>query len=213
MNEKINAAASFALVLAVNTLGQGTFQNLDFEAARVVFIGSTQMIEATNALPGWTAFDGANQMTSIYYNRSAAAAPVNLLGSNVAGINGSFSVILQGGSISQVGTVPTDAKSLLFKGRVVGGSPLFVVTLGGQNLFYMALLSATNYTVFGADVSGFAGQAAMLSCSVQGYSQFVIDDFEFSPRLIPEPGALGLVGIGSFCFAARWIRRRSKRGG
>ena len=46
----LSAAAS----LAVSAHAQGTFQNLDFEAAQVVFAAPLQ-IAASNALPGWTA--------------------------------------------------------------------------------------------------------------------------------------------------------------
>jgi len=53
---------------------QGTFQNLDFEGAQIVPIsGSPSWIATTNALPGWTGFVGANQVSRITYNNPLAS--------------------------------------------------------------------------------------------------------------------------------------------
>jgi hypothetical protein len=202
------------LALAAPALAQGTFQNLNLEAARLVFVGFTQQIATTNALPGWTAYSGGSELSIVTYNTFAAVPKVGLYGSNSYALAGDFGVALStGGSITQTGVIPADAKSLFFKERIVSGVAVPVVVLGGQTLTYTAIQTTTNYTLFGADISRFAGQTTLLSCSVQGHSQFVIDDFEFSPVVIPEPGVSGLIGFGASCFAARWVHRRSKRGG
>ena len=66
-------------LLAMTARGQGTFQNLDFEAARVP--PHSAGVDVTNALPGWTAFSGTTQLSTIYYNpASVPFANVNLMG-------------------------------------------------------------------------------------------------------------------------------------
>jgi hypothetical protein len=211
MKTTLYACLFFAALTPVPPVGaQGTFQNLDFESARIVY-SSPNLVGTTNALPGWVAFYGTNQMLAVRYNSPAGINPVGLVGSNVAVISGSFSVILEtDGDLRQTGVVPADANSLFFKARWAGVLPVLTVALGGQSLSLTALSSTTNYTLFGAGISGFAGQTAVLSCSLAD-GRFVIDDFEFSPVVIPEPGVVGLVWLGASCLAASMVRRRFRR--
>lgn len=214
MNKKNATVFSTAMLSAGMVLGQGTFQNLGFEQARIIFIPSTAYVATTNALLGWTAFYQGNEMTGIHYNAPSAINPVGLVGSSAAVISGSYSVILEtDGEIRQTGAVPADANSLFFKARWAGMSPVLAVALGGQSLTLTVISNTNDYTLFGVDVSRFSGQVATLSCSQQGLARYVLDDFEFSPLLIPEPGVFGLVGVGVLCFAVRWVHRRAKRGG
>ena len=202
-----------ALALDIPVGAQGTFQNLDFESARILY-ESPNLVGTTNALPGWVAFYGTSQMLAIRYNSPSGINPVGLVGSNVAVISGSYSVILEtDGDVRQSGVVPADANSLFFKARWAGMSPVLTVTLGGQGLSLTALSTSNDYTLLGADVSGFAGQMVGLSLSLQGLGRYVLDDLEFSPQMIPEPGVVGLAGVGVLCFGARWVHRRAKRGG
>ena len=191
---------------AWESIAQGTFQNLDFESAQVIFNDPpfNHQIDATNALPGWEAFSGTTQLDSIPYNIGAISTPVSLY-SNYGGgsVEGFFSVQFGvGGSISQSGTVPADAQSLLFKVfNWYGG----IVSIDGQSLSYTVVSNTANYTyLFGADVSSFAGQTVTLSFTQMGE----LDDIEFSPSAIPEPSAAILLGLSTLLFAARRFRGR-----
>jgi len=207
MKAALIPALSAVSAFVLSAVGQGTFQNLDFEAARVVFLQDAD-IATTNALPGWAAFSGPTELSVIAYNPNGATfEPVALYGSNaLTVIGGSFSVdLIGGGSVRQTGVVPADAQLLLFKERRFGVSAL-LVSLNGQDLSYAARSTGTNYTLYGADISAFAGQTATLRffvSSLQG--SCVIDDIEFA---VPEPSALALIGIGG-CVAA--LRRNSRR--
>jgi hypothetical protein len=208
MNKRLIRVLCPALAFARVALSQGTFQNLDFEAARVVFVQG-QAIATTNALPGWTAYSGADQLSQIDYNLFTVVPPVELYGSNSLVIQGNFSIRLDGGSIAQAGLVPASAHSLLFKGSP-SGLPVLLLALDGQNLPYLALFNGPNYTLYGADVSGFAGQTATLAISASRGSGLVIDDIQFSPLAIPEPTFLALTCSAGLAFAVR-LRRMTRR--
>jgi hypothetical protein len=203
------------VVIAGSALGQGAFQNLDFESAQVIPVSTNANgsvnIATANALPGWSAFAGANQLSLIPYNSQAEAAwpVVGLYGSNVTVIGGNFEVMLtSGGSISQTGLVPANAESLLF-GAAFIASPPFVVSLDGQNLSYEVISNALNsqgysYTIYGADISAFVGQVETLAFSAPGYG--ILDNIQFSPITIPEPSAISLICLGSGVLF--YVRRR-----
>ncbi|MDE3067565.1 MAG: hypothetical protein KGJ60_08435 [Verrucomicrobiota bacterium] len=81
----VMSKAMFVILAAVAAFGalahcQGTFQNLDFEAARVILITNGPYygdIATTNALPGWSAFAGTNQLSAIPFdngNRYSSSA-------------------------------------------------------------------------------------------------------------------------------------------
>jgi hypothetical protein len=178
---------------------------LDFEAARIVLLGFN-IVATTNALPGWSAFSGTNQLGTVPYNNPAVINTVGLIGSNVFVISDNFSVIINAsGSISQTGLVPADAQMLLFKTDSASLSPV-LVSFGGQNLPYTAVSSGPNYTLYGANVSAFAGQTAALS--FWGTSGAYLDDIQFA---VPEPSSLALLGCGGVLLAGHWLRRFRKR--
>src|SRR5439155_8885095 len=88
-------------------------------------------------------------------------------------IQGSFTAILQAGVtlgttnpadtvLSQSGLIPVTAQSLRFRAFPSPTSSPFSVALGGQNLGLTPLQTATNYTLYGADISALAGQSASL---------------------------------------------------
>ena len=174
-------------VAATSARAQGTFQNLDFEAAKVAFVTNSQWanrIATTNALPGWTAFVGTNQLSLVVYN-GGYVAYVALNETNAVVINGSFSVGLNGGAISQTGLVPADARSLQFKVKFSGAAPneIAEVWLGGERLPLVPLGAQQGYFLDGADISSFAGQTETLSFSG---GSFALDDIEFSPYTLTE---------------------------
>lgn len=209
MNKALTAYLAAACVALTAARGQSTFQNLDFESAHNLNLsGPGGSVAVTNALPGWSAFSGTNQLSAIYYNDFAIVHPVALYGSNSMVISGLFTVFLyNGGSIRQTGLVPGDAESLFFKRR--GNRPtLLEISLGGQSLSCTAIFSGPDYTLFGADVSAFAGQTASLTILSPGLD--FIDDFEFSPQIIPEPSLVSLLSLGGLLLATnRLIRQRT----
>jgi hypothetical protein len=211
-----------AIALASITMAkaQGTFQNLNFEEANIVPIAGSPYypyaITVANALPGWTVDYGSAQQTQILYNDpSLGDTAVTLYangypGSPVPVIDGNFSVLLQGGllngvttaaSISQTGLIPSGTQSLLFD----VGSPTFPpsppqVSIGNQELSLFPVGSVGNYTIFGGNISEWAGQTEQLTFS-SSFQNFLIDDISFSTQAVPEPSPLALTGVGGLLFA------------
>jgi hypothetical protein len=190
------------------------FVNLDFEAAQNV-PGSNGYMASTDALPGWTAFSGASQLSDVFYINNITSPPyppVELVGWN--GINwrvidGNYSCFLNnGGLISQTATVPADTESLIFKDYVYSGyHATMSVSLGGQNLSLITISNTPNYKLVGADISAFAGQTVTLSFSASsgGYN---LDGIQFSSQLVPEPGTLGLLALGGSLCGGLYFRRK-----
>jgi len=110
-------------------------------------------------------------------------------------LDGNYSVgVSIGNSIRQTGLIPADAVSLLFLGPRPGWVVYSVqVSINGQNLPYKGISVSTDSTLWGADISAFAGQTATLTFS--GFGLF--DDIQFSPELIPEPSFSWLPFLGS----------------
>jgi hypothetical protein len=171
-------------------------------------------IATTNALPGWTVFIGSNQASQITYDDPALGSTfVTLNATNGENISGNFSVLLQGGltasaaSIIQTGSVPVSAESLLFEAQPGAGT--LQVSLGGQNLPFFALSSGANYTLYGTDVSAFAGQAEQLMFSALrapgGFNNWNIDNIQFSNQQVPEPSVAAFLALGAFLIC--WARR------
>jgi hypothetical protein len=206
-----------ATIIAASAPGQG-FVNLDFESAQLIPVSTNGNgsinIATANALPGWTAFSGTNQLSLIPYNTPdyVASPPVGLLlGATTIG---NFAVLLEpGSSISQTGSVPANAISLLFAVLSPGSSP-FTVSLDGQELSYAAIGNAVNshgfpYTIFGVDISAFAGQVATLTFSSRGG---ILDNIQFSPQAVPEPAESALLAFGALAFSFhRWRKSRPRR--
>jgi hypothetical protein len=203
---------------AQGTVGNGTFQNLDFENAIVPANtppGAT--IAAASALPGWMAYIGTTEQSSIVYNAmSLGSGSIGLIGpdSSVAGleppIDGNYSAIIEGSeagsrgaySIAQTGMIPYGAESISFKANyfVAGLQPTqFVVLVDGHSLNLVVYSVTPSYAVYGGDISVFAGQTATLAFSAPsgidaGYLN--LDDIAFSSQSVPEPGTLALASLG-----------------
>ena len=188
-------------VAAAAAHGQGTFQNLDFEDARIIFeaTGFVGDVATTNALPGWSAFAGASQLSIVQFGVLGGFFPVHLYArTNGGSISGDFTLLLSwlgsspDGSISQTGVIPADTQSLLFKS---GTPPL--VSVNGENLLVAALTTSPDYIVYGTDISRFAGQTASLVFAAEFNTVAWIDDIQFSPEPIPEPSVFALLLLGS----------------
>jgi hypothetical protein len=199
---------------------QGTFQNLNFESATIIPDPGgpyyPYSITTANALPGWSVFYGTTQQTEITYNDPALGSTwVTLLATNRLVIAGNFSVILQGGltetdaSIRQTSFVPVTAESIRFKAQPGLGSLL--LSLGGQNIPFFALSTGSNYTLYGGDITAFAGQTELLTFSaidIGGGNNWTIDDIQFSNSGVPEPGVFALSALGALLLGWRVLRRR-----
>ena len=134
------------------TLGNGTFQNLDFESATIVPVsGQPFFIQAGPALPGWTSLLGSTVQNQILYNtRTTGAAGITLSGSGGA-LDGNYSVILQGAdlfvgqdaSILQTGTIPAGANSIQFASiNTIPGT--FSVSVNGLPINVQVLLRSSS---------------------------------------------------------------------
>jgi hypothetical protein len=220
LRSPINPSFAAALIFAGATQGaysQGNFQNLDFESANIpTATPAGSLVHSTSALPGWTVYVGNNQQSMVLYNSLyTGTAVVSLQGPGSSFgpvIQGNYMAALQAGvggsaAISQTGTIPASAATLLFTASqpAQGG---WDVTWAGQSLPVVPIATASpSYEAYGVNVSSLAGQTAALQFTALNLNGFMkLDDIQFSPNPIPEPQTWALM----FCGAAGWllIRRR-----
>ena len=205
---------------------QGSFVNLNFEHATIVVNPASpyypDMVFASSAIPFWTAYTYEQQQTDILYDAIAlSAAQVGIYDTNypsLAPVQGRYSVVLAGefsdnttphdsAAIAQTGRVPDTAESLTFWGQVGG----LQVTFAGQVLPWVAIGSGPNYSIYGCDISAFAGQAGELRFTTLPNTSALLDNIQFSPDPIPEPGVLALSALGALVVAWR-VRLRERQG-
>jgi hypothetical protein len=210
-------SASVLLLLANNALstcGQGTltFQNLNFEQANVPVVPFGQFgadVTSLDGVPFWTTYIGSNQVFSIFHNNaSLGSAAIAILGpdwSSQSILEGSYTVRLQASTagpsrtaaIGQTGQIPAGTQSLEFFGT--GG---YTVTFAGQQITLVSLGSTASYTIFGGDISSFAGQTGELR--IQGGG--LLDNISFSNQAIPEPSMFGIFVLGGLLLNYRCLR-------
>jgi hypothetical protein len=217
MNELITQL-SVAFFVVLSAQAQGTFQNLDFEQADPMSSGdplNPDAVTAGSALPDWTVTIGAVQQTQVLYNDPSLGAPAVMLvglGGSLYGfapIDGNYSVLLQGSfdssvpAISQTGLIPAGTQSLLFEAQPGVGA--LHVLVGTQLVPFAAVGSGPNYTLYGANISAWAGDTEQLTFSAQEFTSqlnnWELDDISFSPQSVPEPSPLALAGVGALLFA------------
>jgi hypothetical protein len=206
------------VVARLGACAQGTFQNLDFEQAKLTFLpGGGNFISASNAFPGWTLYAGSVPEQVVFVNgiiggftpvALADSAPPSLV------LDGSFSAILGGpglsfvtASIAQSGTIPTGSESLRFLS--LGQLSVF---FAGHSLPLEFLGNGPNASqIYGANISAYAGQYGQLMFQTGPSSNDginVLDDITFSAQGIPEPGALSILGLGALALC---LQRRGRR--
>lgn len=210
--------------------GQGSFQNLDFESANLAVLqpGQSAEVAANQAFPGWAAFLEQDQQAVVLYNNlTIGSAAISILGPNFGGfegavLQGSFTAALAAGigyssaSLRQTGLVPGDAQSL----RVLipsGPEPFvknFEFSLDSVVVPLVPLMIRESVTVYGGDVSSFAGQVAELSISAYlsaaepTFFGFRFDAIQFSAEPVPEPGTVALFTLGALFLG--WRMRMSQ---
>jgi hypothetical protein len=214
-----------AVICAFSVKGQG-FLNLDFESAYNLpgNPGNGEIVSITNALPGWSAFDGDVAISEIYYSSNyilGSAASVGLDGGSLALSGGYSAELFVDSSISQTGLVPVGAESLEFEAEGPDGPNHtvfhsgFSITLGGQTLAYTLLSQATGYSVYGANIpAGLDGQVEglTLACQGAGSGAVILDNIEFSPMSVPEPSEFTFIGLGAVLFGlVRYRGGRARR--
>ena len=216
----IHTLAVVGLASSVVARAQGTFQNLDFEQANIVPIVGSPLypyaVTVANALPYWSVFYGNVEQSQITFNDpSLGATAVTLYTTGYPVIEGNYSVLLQGGvtlsrgaetpaaaSISQTGLIPAGTQSLLFETEL--GYELLDVYIGSQNVPLTAVRSGPNYTLYGTDISAWAGQTEQLTFSAPSsgvLNDWLLDDISFSA--VPEPGMVALSAMSGLLFGAR----------
>lgn len=228
------------LVLAVGSVGsraQGTFQNLDFEAASLPSVPAGQsggLVPIGSSLPGWTAsrgtLSGPVSITQVLHNNYTLSQPnVSILGpvwadplfGGVSIIEGQYTALVQAGSaggnlfsssIAQVGTVPIGALYVEMKvdDNASGGSAYFAVSFAGQNIAMNPIGAGPHYTLYGGNISGFAGQSGELRFTAlplgNASTTIGLDSIVFST--VPEPGTWALLWLGG---ALLWCATRRHR--
>ena len=104
--------------------------------------------------------------------------------------------------------MPADAHSLQFKAAAFSS---FSVSLAGHNLVLIPIGTGANYTLFGADISAYAGQTGALTITALAAPNNgnYFDSFVFSTSAVPEPSVVGLLTLGGLFLGWRW--RKSSR--
>jgi len=212
--------AAISLTLSRNASGQ-TFQDLNFESADVSgYAPGSSDVPINAALPGWTgAFENfpfpLTFPSQIWYDAvspEGAAISINDTESGFVPIQGTFSVDLFGtpnnlSAISQTGLIPLGTKSLLMDVSTLGS---FRVWLGDQTVSMTPLQTFSNYILYGADISAFAGQIETLGLGTPlagSPNGIEFDSIIFSPASVPEPTTLILLSI---CISFLcWPKKRS----
>jgi hypothetical protein len=213
MNVKRSRILSAGVViLASGTcgFGQGTFRNLDFEQATIVFDPTSPSapyaVYASNAIPGWTAYLGTTPQPDIIYDTitlgSAAVSIHDTNDTHYPVLQGVYDILLQpfsGGApvtagIGQTGQIPLGSQSLRFFGNEFNvisadfaGTPIPLAQVG----------ISSNGVVWAGDISAFAGQTGELRFTATPGGGGLLDNIFFSTQPAPEPSTFVLLIVGA----------------
>ncbi len=213
-----------SLIVEDRSFGQ-PFVNLGFEQAHPTLVpGSSFFVYASSALPSWTPLIDGQPQAEIVYNTVSLGAPcVSIQQTNSYVLSGRFSVVLQSGyipfnppvsaGISQTGDVPLGTRSLQFLGDNDLRYDNLTISLGGTIVPIHALEEKLQGTIYGADITGWAGRTTELRFTasptyIDWFTFVSLDQIQFSPQAIPEPSVAGFVASALLClgFGARGQR-------
>ena len=197
-------------LIALQSCFAQVFVNLDFESANVAGYSPGNTIPITNAFPGWAAFFYTSTTTNtplqVYYDAiSTGSAEATVVDKNAPAsfgpLQGSYSAYLFGSfgyyvGLSQSGVVPNNAESLLID---ISSFYDFIISVNGKALSMTPLSNNSFYTVYGADISAFAGQTATLNLIAPPTANpngVEFDNIQFSSTPVPEPSDLALLVLG-----------------
>jgi hypothetical protein len=233
------AIACVFVVLFCNLqqLHGGSFQNLDFESA-VIEIGTPtfSQLPASTALPSWTVSNNYYGSKITYNMLSVICACISVY--DVSGemgkpLEGDYSVGLKNGFsglmdeqdnpifcdvyISQVGDVPSNAKSLMFQSDMTNSLSEMQVSLNGTAIPFSLYSTGSIINTWGPvktyilDISAFTGVTNVeLKFSTSG--EVNLDAIQFSTIVVPEPGTLAMLAVGLFgLLAYAWRSARVSR--
>lgn len=166
------------------------------------------------AFPLWTAsIGGAQPSTAIYDTINLDTSGISILdsGAPFGLIEGSYTAVLQAGiggdtALSQMGVVPTDTQSLIFKALSANGP--FAVSMNGQTLPLRPIGTGGNFTLYEADIRAWAAQNALLQFTVFAVNPHVNNNFLYldAIQFVPEPTAhMWIMAAASL---ALWLKRR-----
>ena len=219
---------SVAFLCMLSAHGQA-FTNLNFEQAKPVpIIGNPNYpyaVTVASALPAWTVTEAGIEPTIILENDPSLGATAVMLSGpgyypGFGPIDGNYSAVLQGiapgttASISQTGLIPIGTQTLFFDAEPAFGIPFgqLELLIGTQVVPFAIVATEPNYTLYGANISQWAGLTEQLTFSAPGGSDnnWILDDISFSTNsFAPEPGIVVLSAIGGLLFGARkWFPRR-----
>src|ERR1044071_309302 len=215
--------ASFFLFLIAACIGRSQgFVNLDFEAANVQdlpYPSTGENVHISDGVPGWNISPTAGLDLMGHNAQPLGGAAVEILGPSWPSsqiLQGNYTVALyasfmgppEQASIFQTGEVPAGSGSILFYGT--GG---FSLSFAGQNIPLAAVGNGPNYTIFGGDISAYAGQTGQLVFTGNSLLS-LLDNVTFSPSTIPEPSMLAEFAVGGLmigCIAhGRTVRPRHR---
>ena len=203
-----------------------SFTNLDFENTTLIPLTGDpyNRLQFGPALPGWTGYCGTNVQTAVNYDTQFLdSAGISILDTNYTVMGGilhrRYCVLLQTGAslngsgavataIAQTGTVPANAKSILFSAGPVTSSDLpppptltltnVVVTFDGTPVaFEVEAVISGMYPIYYVSVAGnispFAGQTGELRFTAYGgnvgldYIRFSSSPPSQAPRILSSP--------------------------
>lgn len=195
------------------------FSNLDFEDViqPLVYVIDYR-VPLTNALPGWSEYLGGASYDLVVYNKITIGGGSVCLqgpGSLEPILQGNYSVVMQGTdyvlgptfAIGQTGQIPITAKALQFWAYELRG---LEVSFNDHQLPYVAIENGTEHTVYGVDISPYAGQTGELLFTAPPKSWAYLDNIQFSsePFTVPEPGTVSLFALGAIALVGRLALRK-----
>ncbi len=186
---------------------------MDFEGTIVEDYGAA-------TVPWWNlsgSWGSTNFLFNWVYDETPSASVVRGDSQFWEPIQGNYTVYLQGGSaeggriygtngvsISQIGRIPSTARSLIYD-----ADASLQVSFNGQRLWPVALSNGPNYTVWGVNVYQYGEQTGELRFTAPWLTMSILDDIRLSPVIVPEPSVWALCGLsvlsllGVSCWRAR----------